>query len=72
MSFHSRSIIKAEKVEQALREACMQDAARDLLSIAKRWNALDGGAWHPERHANEKERLIVDTRAAIAKAEGRS
>lgn len=45
------------------------DAAPDLLSIAKRWAALDGGAWHAERHAREKDELLADTRAAIAKAE---
>lgn len=40
----------------------------DLLSIARRWIALDAGAWHPERHAAEKAQLTADTRAAIAKA----
>lgn len=39
-----------------------------LLSIAKRWSALDGGSWHVERHAREKDELLDDTRAAIAKA----
>lgn len=44
-------------------------AAPDLLSIAKRWAALDGGSWHVERHAKEKGELLKDTAAAIAKAE---
>lgn len=42
--------------------------APDLLSIARRWAALDGGAWHAERHASEKAELLADTLAAIAKA----
>jgi hypothetical protein len=41
-----------------------------LLSIARRWVALDAGAWHPERYAAEKKELIADTEAVIAKAEG--
>lgn len=44
-------------------------AAPDLLSIAQRWAAIDGGAWHVERHASEKSELLADTKAAIAKAE---
>ncbi|MFG1417219.1 hypothetical protein V5F38_05320 [Xanthobacter sp. V0B-10] len=48
------------------------DAAPDLLSIAKRWAALDGGAWNVERHAAEKAELLADTKATIAKAEGRN
>ena len=44
-------------------------AAPDLLSIAKQWAAIDGGAWHVERHAAEKAELLADTRAAIAKAQ---
>ncbi|MFG1401990.1 hypothetical protein [Xanthobacter sediminis] len=47
-------------------------AAPDLLSIAKRWSALDGGAWAVERHAREKTELLADTKAVIAKAEGRA
>lgn len=56
--------------EEAAANAFLVAAAPDLLSIAKRWNALDGGSWHVERHARDKEELIVATRAAIAKAEG--
>ena len=45
-------------------------AQRDeLLQIARRWSALDGGAWHVQRHASEKAELLADTRAAIAKSE---
>lgn len=43
-------------------------AAPDLLSIARRWAALDGGSWHVERHASDKKELLADTNAAIAKA----
>lgn len=43
-------------------------AAPDLLSIAKRWAALDGGSWNVERHAREKSELEADTLAAIRKA----
>ena len=47
-------------------------AAPDLLSIVKRWVALDGGAWDVERFANERARLLEEARAAIARAEGRT
>lgn len=43
--------------------------AAELLHIAKRWAALDGGAWHVERHAREKAELLADTKALISKAE---
>lgn len=52
-------------------DARLIHAAPDLLSIAKRWAAIDGGAWNVQRHAQEKKELLADTRAAIAKAEGR-
>lgn len=42
----------------------------EMLAVAKRWRALDGGAWHVDRHAAEKAELLRDTEAAIAKAEG--
>jgi hypothetical protein len=45
-------------------------ATPELLSIAERWAALDGGAWHVQRHANEKAELLADTAAVIAKATG--
>jgi hypothetical protein len=48
--------------------ACLIATAPELLSIAKRWAALDGGAWNVERHAAEKAKLIQDTQTAIAKA----
>jgi len=41
----------------------------DLLDIAKRWAALDGGSWHIDRHAREKTELLADTKALISKAE---
>lgn len=41
----------------------------DLLNIAKRWAALDGGSWHVERHAREKAELLADTKALISKVE---
>ena len=49
----------------------LRNAAPELLSIARRWAALDAGAWHADRHAFEKAELLADTRAAIALAEGR-
>ncbi|RBB97509.1 hypothetical protein C3E97_027725 [Pseudomonas sp. MWU12-2115] len=42
-------------------------AAPDLLSIAKRWAALDA-QWHPDRYESEKAELLRDTRAIIAQA----
>ena len=51
-------------------EDSIRAAAPELLSIARRWAALDAGAWHPTRYAAEKKELIADTEAAIAKAEG--
>lgn len=45
-------------------------AAPELLSIAERWAALDGGAWHVQRHSNEKAELLADTAVVIAKATG--
>lgn len=44
------------------------DDRNALLSIARRWVALDAGGWHPDRCAADKAELIVDTLAAIAKA----
>lgn len=41
----------------------------DLLSIARRWVALDAGAWNGERYAQERAELLDDTREAIAKVE---
>ncbi|MBJ2203978.1 hypothetical protein [Pseudomonas carnis] len=41
--------------------------APDLLSIARRWAALDG-QWHPDRYESEKAELLEDTATAIAKA----
>lgn len=55
-----------------LENARLIAAAPELLSIAQRWAAIDGGAWHVERHAREKAELLAETRAAIAKALGES
>jgi hypothetical protein len=43
-----------------------------LLSIAKRFVALDGGSWDVRRDARDKSDLLHDAGAAIARAEGRS
>jgi hypothetical protein len=37
----------------------------DLISLVQRWVALDGGAWHIERHAREKEELKADSRKTL-------
>lgn len=57
--------------EEVAANALVFAAAPDLLSIAKRWVALDAGGWHPDRCAADKAQLIVDTLAAIAKSEGK-
>ena len=46
------------------------NAHDELVSLLQQWADLDAGAWHAVRHANEKERLLEETRAAIAKATG--
>ncbi|MWW08597.1 hypothetical protein [Pseudomonas aeruginosa] len=43
-------------------------AAPDLLSIAERWAALDGSAWHLVRYEEEKRELLAATNEAISKA----
>lgn len=45
-------------------------AAPELLQVAQRWIALDGGAWNVARHAKEKAELLAETISAIAKATG--
>lgn len=50
---------------------CAANCHHDLLSVAKRWSALDAGSWNVERYAAEKAELLTDTRAIIAKTEGR-
>lgn len=42
--------------------------APKLLHLASRWAALDGGAWHVERHAREKAELLAETEAAVREA----
>lgn len=44
------------------------DIADEMLSLLRRWAALDAGAWHPDRHASNKAELLAETNAAIAKA----
>ncbi|WP_312772756.1 hypothetical protein [Pseudomonas rhodesiae] len=39
----------------------------ELLSIARRWAAVDA-QWHPDRYESEKAELLINTKAAIAKA----
>ncbi|OHW57296.1 hypothetical protein ABI36_0219175 [Pseudomonas aeruginosa] len=62
-------------VERVIAEGiCSLDKARlivaapELLSLAKRWAALDGSTWHPERYEEEKRELLAATNEAIAKA----
>jgi hypothetical protein len=59
-------------VKDRIEHARLIAAAPKLLSLAKRWAALDGGAWHVGRHAQDKAELLAETLAAIAKAEGSS
>lgn len=51
-------------------EKARTNTAPDLLSIARRWGALDGGAWNVERYNLERIVLLSDTQAAVAKAGG--
>lgn len=48
--------------------AMRNDANSELLSIARRWVALDAN-WDPIRYANEKIELLDDTRGSISRAE---
>lgn len=43
----------------------------EMLSIIKRWAAVDAGMWHPDRYVADKARLLIDTHALIARADGR-
>jgi hypothetical protein len=58
-----------ERSSEVKANASLIAAAPDLLSIAKRWTALDAGSWHVVRLAGERGELLNDTRTAIAKAE---
>lgn len=58
------------EVGEAKANARLIAAAPELLSLAKRWIALDGGSWNVERHASERFTLRNETRDLIAKAEG--
>jgi hypothetical protein len=62
-------IAKDEKIKVAQAHiSALEATCPKLLSIAKRWAALDAGAWHPTRYAMEKKELIADTETAIAAA----
>ena len=50
--------VTAEQIED---EAELIAVAPDMLSLVKRWHALEGGAWHPDRLAAEKRALERDT-----------
>lgn len=39
----------------------------ELVSIVRRWEALDGGSWHPDRHAANKAELTADSRAILSR-----
>jgi hypothetical protein len=65
MVAHSAKI--EDQKEVALANASLISSAPDLLSLAKRWLALDG-QWHPDRYESEKADLLDETRALIAKA----
>ena len=58
--------VEYESLEDQLHES--QAQCDELLSICRRWIAVDAGAWAVHRHAGEKADLLRDTRAAIAKA----
>lgn len=58
---------RKENLERSWNDRAGHEA--QLLDIAKRWAALDGGAWHVECHAREKAELLADTGALISKVE---
>ncbi|QPP24932.1 hypothetical protein I5102_003423 [Pseudomonas aeruginosa] len=58
----------AEDVAMSIANARLMAAAPELLSIAKRWAALDSSAWHLVRYEEEKRELLAATNEAIAKA----
>ncbi|MBG4420113.1 hypothetical protein [Pseudomonas aeruginosa] len=57
-----------ERIAEAEANTRLIAAAPELLSIAKRWAALDGSAWHPVRYEEEKRELLAATNEAISKA----
>lgn len=65
------SLGPAQNMETERANARLIATAPELLSIAKRWAAIDAGNWDIARNAFDKQELMADTRAAIAKAEGR-
>lgn len=60
----------ADRVAIAAEIVRRVNAHGELVSLARRWAALDAGDWHPVRYASERARLLADTRAAIGAAEG--
>lgn len=64
------SVGSIEKEMEA--NAHLISAAPDMYEALRVILALDGGEWHPERHAREKEEAYQRARAALAKAEGKS
>lgn len=40
-------------------------SAPGLFSLARRWAALDGNAWHVARHAKDKAELLAKTHAVL-------
>lgn len=39
----------------------------EAVSLLRRWNALDGGSWHVDRHAHNKAELMDNTSDWLAK-----
>lgn len=37
-----------------------------VISLLRRWRALDAGSWHPDRHAADKKDLLAETRAVLS------
>jgi hypothetical protein len=37
----------------------------ELTGLLQRWSAIDGGSWHVERQAREKDDLLAETRAVL-------
>lgn len=63
----AHSAKEPDQKEVALANASLISSAPDLLSIAKRWLALDA-QWHPDRYESDKAELLDDTRNLIAQA----
>ena len=46
-----------------------ETAGEKMLTLLRRWSALDGGEWYVERYAREKAELLAETRALIEATE---